>query len=662
MNTDAEKTRIKNILIPKGIDNLYKLHRWFPIRYIDCSKETGASSALNGMHAVIIGTIMSVRRQNMKKRNGKYDRYWVKDRMTGQMFGVTLFCQKYAKQTGRMVLVSGILSYSPDYGISVNPDASPNGPMFTYDIKGNMRIIPVFSQIKGISSNNLNNIIQSSLRTHEDDTVPEKIRQYYKLPEINDALYMKNYPKNMAEVYAANTRLLFDDLFYIASHFALSERKNNQKGVKIESSKIADSLITCLPYKLTADQYSAYEAIKAKMMEGTKANALIQGDVGSGKTIVAFLSMILASENGFQSILIAPTKILAKQHFEKITAFIQNTGLKAALICGNVNKKMLGKIANGQFDILIGTSSLTSSNMHFHNPGIVIVDEEHRFGVEQREAINNRFSDIGMITMSATPIPRSLAQAMYGEFIQIIDIKTKPAGRKPVITRYDNGTHIRDWVNFVLASKKQIYVVCPAIDTDAEMMENILTVKKASDKYKKMFPNTRIKVLTGETDSAQTDNTISQFKNGEIDILISTTVIEVGVDIPNASLIIIENAERFGLAGMHQLRGRVGRGDSQGYCLLVSQDTGNERIKLLCTTNDGFEISRIDMEMFRKPGCLSGTVQSGYNRYVEEMLLYPDNYKHILNLAKQLSPEILEAHMQKMSICDPGKHNKAIHF
>ena len=655
-------TRQKNALRKKGITNEYQLHRWYPIRYIDNTKITGLRENLSGLHAVILSSILSYEKKPMKNSKMSYLKVSMEEKDTGIKFTVMFFQKVALYQTlsslwlDKTVLVAGKLQYHPVFGYSVlNPDT------FTDKIAENMKVVSVFSKIKGISDEGVNELLKNSLSDNEKETIPEAVLKKYDLMSCNNAVNKIMFPSRIEDVSTAKKRLLFDDLFYFASNIELEKRTSDMECPKMTKHQLTDKIISSLPYSLTDGQKNTYEEIKKEFGKGRIFKALVQGDVGCGKTIVAFLIMLLAAENGHQAAMMAPTKILASQHFSKFYELVKGTGISCVLADSKtLNKNLIEKINNGTVQIVIGTSSLLSDKIQFPDPAVLIVDEEHKFGVEQRNRLIEKEKNICSVSMSATPIPRTLASAIFGEQTLVYSIKDHPDGKKPIKTAWDNGDNIKKVVQAVLKKGQQIYVVCPMIDSENDSNDEILSTKKAVTKYRAMCPDKTIEELNGEMSAEETEEVLSEFRNGKIDILVSTTVVEVGVDVPNANLIIIENAERFGLAGMHQLRGRVGRGQEQGYCVLVSKQTPqeNKRISLLLQTNDGFKIAEYDMMYLRKTGNIFGDEQSGYNKYIAEVIMYSEYYKDILKTVKTMPDSILKAHIKKISVSENPRKSK----
>lgn len=646
----------------KHILNAYHMRRWIPLRYIDNTKETGL---VHDEHSCIIGTVLSAEECEMQKRRGKYLKVKMQERLshvrvTVMIFGRSSEFRYYSMLVGTDVFISGKAKCDPVYGWSLT---SPE--VFERVSPECFRVIPVYSAVGSIPEKRVLEHINEAFEEEEEDTVPAWMMERYHISPINQALRFVMLPENMEEVRKGQLRFLFDDLFYLAAQFTLNERRQRKTGTAyVKSTEIMEKVIASFPYTLTKGQHDTVYAIIQKMKDGDPVRALVQGDVGCGKTITGFLPLIAAAENGVQSCMIAPTKNLAKQHYEKLCGLLDGTDIKVGLFSGDTVKKAgLAALKNGEIQIAVGTHSLISDRVEFQNLGLIVIDEEHKFGVEQRQKLSEKSEHVDTISMSATPIPRTLARAVYGNDTEIFSIKDMPGGRKTVQTYLDDGGRREEWVRYTLSRGNQVYVICPAIEESQQPEQGILSIHEAYKKYSEMFPDKRIAIFDGKMKASEADRVLEAFRSGEIDILIATTVVEVGIDVPNATLILIENAERFGLSQLHQLRGRVGRGTEQSYCMLISQDAENERLQTLCRLTDGFQIAEIDMTQLRKSGNLFGEEQSGFNLYVEEMVAYAGAYQSILKDTRTLSDEILEAHIHKTAISEvQGKRKKLIRF
>ena len=443
--------------------------------------------------------------------------------------------------------------------------------------KNVLKIVPVYPSTADLSQNTIRGVISKALELVDGkltEFLPEKTLREYRLSEINYSVQQIHFPRSEEDFKNARYRLVFEELF-ILQLCLLSVKKafeNNNKGIEFSKVPEMEDFIKSLPFKLTDAQRKVFEEIERDMESSNVMNRLVQGDVGSGKTVVAAMALFKAVRNGYQGALMVPTAILAEQHYQLISSLMEPFGINTALLTGNQTKKqkneILDGIRSGKIDILIGTHALIEDNIEFMKLGLVITDEQHRFGVRQRALLSKKGEAPDVIVMTATPIPRTLALILYGDLdISIID--ELPPGRKPVKT-YAVDESMRDRINGFIRKEvsegRQVYIVCPLVEESSEI-EAKSAVQHAKDIAEKDFRDLRVGLLHGKMKSKEKEEVMKKFVDGEIDILVSTTVIEVGVNVPNASIMVVENAERFGLAQLHQLRGRVGRG-SVVRCLL----------------------------------------------------------------------------------------------
>ena len=502
----------------------------------------------------------------------------------------------------------------------------------------NTQIIPLYHNVKGIKNNTLVKYIKYLLEnTSIVDELPSYLKEKYRLCSLQEAYQYIHFPKNKEELKEAQRRLIFEELFeFMFKMMFLKELNQTGKGVSKDfDEKKVDKFLKNLPFTLTEDQQSAIIEGLNDLKDKKRMNRLLLGDVGSGKTIVATVLLYANFLSGYQGVFMAPTEILATQHFFNMHSLFQACNVQADLLVGSMSKKekdnILKRVKNKEIDILIGTHAVLNENLHFDNLGLVVTDEQHRFGVCQREILQNKGDYPDMLFMSATPIPRTYALTLYGDMDTSI-IKQKPNGRKEIITRVVLEKDLKEvLLNTLEEIKKghQVYVVAPMIDeNDENNLKNVYLLKeKFSLAYHEKVP---MGILHGKMKKEEKNEVMNAFKNNQIKILISTTVVEVGVDVSNATVMIIFNAERFGLATLHQLRGRVGRSDLQSYCYLICNEK-KERLMVLEESNDGFYISEKDFE-FRGEGDLFGIKQSG------DMVFKIANLKrdyHILLVAKK---------------------------
>ena len=483
-------------------------------------------------------------------------------------------------------------------------------------IKGEV-ITPVYHLVKGLTQKNMNKFVIRAITNRNMniiDNIPEYLSTKYKFIPKNNALKIVNNPQNITDLKQAKLRLIYEELFVFATKINyLKESHQADNGLKRDVSKI-DILnyIDTLPFNLTNDQMDAVWEIYDDLTSKKRMNRLLMGDVGSGKTIVSIIAMMINQMAGYQSALMAPTEILAKQHYENILKVVPDN-INVKLITGKMKKSdkesLYEDIKNGSINMIVGTHALLNESLNFNNLGLVITDEQHRFGVNARSTLYNKGIKPDVLYTTATPIPRTYAMTIFGDMETSI-IKEKPGNRLPIITSCTSEENIKDVLSLVnkeINNNHQIYVVAPSIDS--EELDDINSVKLLEEKFNKAFPNTKIGIMHGKLKNNEKDKIINDFMNNKIKILISTTVIEVGVDAPNATVMIIYNGERFGLSTLHQLRGRVGRNDFQSYCFIIS-DKKTERLEALEKSNDGFYIAEVDFKI-RGEGDLFGTNQSG---------------------------------------------------
>lgn len=481
----------------------------------------------------------------------------------------------------------------------------------------NGSIESIYHLTSGLSNNQINKFINnaSTLDLKIDDYVPEYLNTKYNFISKKKAIEKIHFPKDISEVKEAKLKLIYEELFkfmFKINYLKFEKTKEEKTSVKVCSKDKLDSFINSLPFSLTKDQISSINDIYKDMTSNKRMNRLLCGDVGSGKTIVAVLASYINFIAGYQTALMVPTEILAKQHFENISKLFKSLNINIEILLGKTKKKDKEKIyeelKSGRINLLIGTHSLLNEKVEFNNLGLVITDEQHRFGVAQRENLRTKGKLPDILYMSATPIPRTYALTIYGD-MDISLIKTKPSGRKEVKTIIKSESEIKEVLYMVLEEIKkghQVYVVSPLIEDNASALSSALELEK---KIKMAFSN-KIKVglLHGKLSNDEKENIMNDFKNGDIKVLVSTTVIEVGVDVENATMMVIFNADRFGLATLHQLRGRIGRNNLDCSCILIGKL--NQRLKVLEESNDGFYITEKDYEM-RKEGDLFGVKQSG---------------------------------------------------
>lgn len=607
-----------------------------PYKYYDVSKETEIVPSVNGKFICVRGvckrvtdkvckngSIMIKAELECKDQNQKPCRVFISYFGNPNMKQILMpLIEQKCIAAGKVNVMYG------NYYIS-----SP--VLFQLDRLFTKKIITVYSKHKGISQEWMGLARQTALDSEPlEETIPEYIRKKYKVPGRREAVMQLHHPVNKDRLMDAVRRQLIEDLLYFA---CINERERVQteknSNCVVRSLEKTKQVMKSFPYDLTADQKNVLNAIVKQMMDGKRVSALVQGDVGCGKSIVAFLLMIAMAENGFQSVLMAPTSILAEQHYEELKTYADRAGLKTVLLTGKLTaaqkKKTLASIESGEAQLIVATHAAVSDSVTFKCLGLAVVDEEHRFGTRARNALlkNNCHS----VNFTATPIPRTVAQTIY-RLRDIYEIKTMPGGRQPVDTKVVNNLNTAlETVKRELDKGHQAYIVCPYIDSDEENEDKCASVEEISEKCSRYLG---IPVGTATGKDKDTENTLTAFKDGTLKVLCATTVIEVGVNVPNATVMVIMDAYRFGLAQLHQLRGRVGRGKDKGYCLLVSSHDAT-RLHVMEETTDGFVIAHADYNN-RGGGNLFGIQQSGDNRFLTEAVMYPKYYKSLCNVAEEM--------------------------
>ena len=594
---------------------------YYPASYDIFKPYERISQLEEGKKAAVYGTI--VREPELKHvRKLSIVAAYVLDE-SGDLMKVSWFNMPYLKKTlrkGTSYVFRGLVARKGASMVMEQP------AMYASDVYEQklLSMQPVYGLTKGLTNKTITKAVREAFKTLPQirEYLPEEVLKQWNLMDRSDAVYEMHFPKDRDTFLEARKRIVFDEFFL----FLYTLRQFKEKRAKIEnaflfsSQEMAAKLLQELPYQLTNAQQKVWDEIREDMTSGHTMNRLIQGDVGSGKTILAVLAMVCAAENGYQSALMAPTEVLAQQHFKGIMELFEEHQIPfhPVLLTGSMTAKQKREtyqlIASGEADMVIGTHAVIQDKTVFSNLGLVITDEQHRFGVKQREELGNKGNSPHTIVMSATPIPRTLAIILYGDLdISVID--ELPANRLP-IKNCVVGTNYRpkvyQFIEKEIASGRQAYVICPMVEESEGMEgENVIDYAK---KLRDIFPeNVHIEYLHGKMKPVEKNAIMDRFADGDIQILVSTTVVEVGVNVPNATVMMVENAECFGLAGLHQLRGRVGRGQYQSYCIFVSTTKSKkslERLQILAKSNDGFYIASEDLKS-RGPGDIFGIRQSG---------------------------------------------------
>lgn len=600
-----------NILNKININTVEDLLTYYPYRY-NVIKFINIDEANENMICYIKAKVLSVPKVAYIKKN--FNRLDFIASNSNQDFKVTIFNRAYLKQS--LTLDKEI--------VLIGKFSKLKNSFVANDIKYNMneeRIEPIYHLTEGLKNSSLETMISNALKENIflNDYIPSYLSEKYHFLNKDEAIRKIHQPESPSDIKNSMLKLIYEELFiytFKINYLKSINKVTNGLPKKFDETQIQDFL-SSLNFELTKDQLTTIEDILKDMKENKRMNRLVLGDVGSGKTIVAFVAILANYFSGYQSTFMAPTEILAKQHFTSIKEYFKEYDINIALLTGNLTKKqkenIYNQISNGKIDIVIGTHALLNDNLNFQNLGLVITDEQHRFGVNQRNLLQNKGLNGGadVLYLSATPIPRTYALTIYGD-LDLSQIKTKPNIRKEIITKIASEQNIKEVLFKMyeeLKLKHQIFVVSPLIEQNDEL--NINSVIELKEKLNKAFSNkVRIEILHGKLKQKEKDELMKEFQENKINILISTTVIEVGIDIPNASMMVIYNAERFGLATLHQLRGRVGRSNIQSYCYLVTNNSNNERLKVMEKSSDGFYIAEQDFKQ-RGQGDLFGVKQSG---------------------------------------------------
>lgn len=619
--------RLAGTLGKLGIFTVRDLLYHFPRRHEDRTRFARVSQLEHGQTATVLGTVITA--DNIQTRNNLVLTKVLLDDGSGTVV-LTWFNQRFRrdqflKLKGRKIIAYGTVQ-AGRWGVEIT---QPEWELYTEgsDPLSSGRVVPVYPLTEGLFQNQIRRAIRNALDSYVqlvEEVLPEEIRNRLDLMDIAEALRNIHFPESTEALDAARRRLVFDELFLL--QLALAMRKRSMEspggGIAFEIPKDFEAeLREIVPFELTNAQKRVIREIAADMARPICMNRLLQGDVGSGKTVVALAAMLIAVKNGYQAALMAPTEILAEQHYLGISEYVGRLGalgIQVDLLTGSLKssrrQKVLRDIASGETNIVIGTHALIQEGVEFKRLGLVIVDEQHRFGVMQRAALIEKGLNPDMLVMTATPIPRTLTLTVYGDLdVSIID--ELPPGRKPVKTHWKQigeRKKVYKAMRSLIDQGRQAYVVCPLIE-ESEKLQVRAATELAEFLAREMFPDLKIGLLHGQMKPEEKDAVMKAFRAGEIHILVSTTVIEVGVDVPNATVMVIEDADRFGLAQLHQLRGRVGRGKEQSYCVLICEGTSEDsirRMQIMSSTNDGFVIAEEDLKL-RGPGEFYGTRQSG---------------------------------------------------
>lgn len=621
------------------IETIRDLFFHFPHRYDDFRRIEPISQLKLNQKAVVQGVISKINSRRTWQKRMSLTEAIVEDK-NGSL-RIVWFNQPYLEKTlkkGQTVNLAGKIVSDKEGLYLANPAYEIIRPGQEFTHTG--RLVPVYHQTSGLTSRYLRFLIKPLLYLSRQiaDFLPETIKKEFQLIDLNQAIEQVHFPKNLASAEKARHRLAFNELFLIQLNLLKEKEKLDQSQSKAIpfNQELIKSFVEQLPFQLTDDQRKAAWQIFQDLAKDKPMNRLLNGDVGSGKTIVALLAALETAQAGYQTALMAPTEVLAEQHFETFKNLLKKEKVKIGLLTGS-HKTKIDKKTN----IFIGTHALIQKNVNFGKLALAIVDEQHRFGVLQRAALQKNIHQPHFLSMSATPIPRSLALTIYGD-LDISILKEMPKGRRKIITKIVQPTERKAAYNFIkkqVQEKKQVFVICPLIDQSDK-----LAVKSVSQEYeklsKKIFPELKIAMLHGKLKADEKESIMKNFKARKIDILVATSVIEVGIDVPNATVMMIEGADRFGLAQLHQFRGRIGRGQDQSYCFLFTESAGtktNQRLQALLKAKDGFALAEKDLEI-RGPGDFSGSRQWG----LPDLTMASLGDLELIQKSRQAAKQVLE--------------------
>lgn len=637
---------------------------YYPRDHIDYGRQVNISELTGGETVTIIATVkrfnfftspknkkLSILELILKDNTGqiKVSRFFAGARFTSRGWQETL---KRNYPVGSMLAACGLVKGSK-YGLTLdNPElevlANPGDPIDSLTIG---RVVPIYSLTEGVVANTVRQAVMAALTAvvNLKDPLPKGLREKYDLMELKEAIPNIHFPKDSDSLKTARRRLVFDEFFYL--QVGLLQRQKQAKAIQTGAvltpkGKLLEKFQKILPFKFTGAQQRVINEILTDLQKPTPMNRLVQGDVGSGKTVVAVMAILAAIQSGYQAALMAPTEVLAEQHYRKLVSWFNLLHLPVELLTGSTKiakrREIHSQLETGELPLLVGTHALIQDKVNFQRLGLVVIDEQHRFGVQQRAKLQQKGEQPHVLTMTATPIPRTLALTVHGD-LDVSQIDELPPGRQQIKTTLLTGhqrTQAYDLIRREVAQGRQVYVVLPLVE-ESEKLDLRSAVEEHQKLQESVFPDFQVGLLHGRMTSTEKEEAIHKFRDNETQIIVSTTVIEVGVDVPNATVMLIEHAERFGLSQLHQLRGRVGRGAAQSYCLLMSSSRSadaQQRLKVLEQSQDGFFISEMDMR-FRGPGEVMGTRQSGVADFTLASLVEDED---VLLLARQAAEKVID--------------------
>jgi ATP-dependent DNA helicase RecG len=637
---------------------------YYPRDHIDYARQVNINELQAGESVTIVATVKScncftspknqkltIFEMQLRDNSGriKLSRFYAGARYSSRGWQESMKRQYVA---GTVIAACGLVKETK-YGKTIdNPEievlASPGDSIESLTMG---RVVPIYALTEGVVANMVRDAVVAVMpaTVHLKDPLPKGLRDKYRLMELKDAINNIHFPPDSDSLKDARRRLVFDEFYYL--QLGLLQRQHQAKQIQTSAilapkGQLIDEFYKILPFQLTGAQQRVLNDILTDLQKSAPMNRLVQGDVGSGKTVVAVIAILAAIQSGYQAALMAPTEVLAEQHYRKLVSWFNLLHLPVELLTGSTKvskrRQIHSHLETGELPLLVGTHALIQDPVNFHRLGLVVIDEQHRFGVQQRAKLQQKGEQPHVLTMTATPIPRTLALTVHGD-LDVSQIDELPPGRQAIQTTAlmaSQRPEAYDLIRREVAQGRQVYVVLPLVE-ESEKLDLRSAVEEHQKLQENVFPDFQVGLLHGRMSSAEKEAAINKFRDNETQIIVSTTVIEVGVDVPNATVMLIENAERFGLSQLHQLRGRVGRGAAKSYCLLISSSKSpdaQQRLKVLEQSQDGFFISEMDMR-FRGPGEVLGTRQSGVADFTLASLVEDEE---ILILARQAAEKVIE--------------------
>jgi len=647
-----------------GLQTVRDLLFYYPRDHIDYARLVNIRELVGGETVTLVATVrrcncfnsprnkkLTILEIQLKDNTGsiKISRFYAGTRFTSRAWQESI---KRRYPEGAVVAASGLVK-DGKYGLTLeDPEievlSNPGDPIDSLTVG---RVVPIYALAEGVAADLVRKAVIAALPAlvHLKDPLPNGLREKFELMALPDAIAAIHFPDDSDSLRTARRRLVFDEFFYL--QLGLLQRQHQAKQIQTSAriapiGQLIEEFHKLLPFQLTGAQSRVLNDILNDLQQPSPMNRLIQGDVGSGKTVVAIIAILAAIQSGYQAALMAPTEVLSEQHYRKLVGWFNMLHLPVELLTGSTKaakrRKIHAQLETGELPLLVGTHALIQDPVIFHRLGLVVIDEQHRFGVQQRARLQQKGEQPHVLTMTATPIPRTLALTIHGD-LDVSQIDELPPGRQKIQTTVMSGKErmqAYDLITREIAQGRQTYIVLPLVE-ESEKLDLRSAVEEHKQLQESVFPQFQVGLLHGRMTSAEKDAAITKFRDNETQVLVSTTVVEVGVDVPNATVMLIENAERFGLSQLHQLRGRVGRGAAQSYCLLMSSShsaNAQQRLKVLEQSQDGFFISEMDMR-FRGPGEVLGTRQSGVPDFTLASLV---DDEEVLVLARQAAEKVIE--------------------